>query len=86
MTEKLSITEPIKKEKALEKLQIEMNQNKDNAYVQAIGQYLMQQIVKYTIAAEAILATDKTLKKSLDFMKSELVVMQINTQMGKQSY
>lgn len=78
MTKELSKTESITKQKAIEKLQIEMNQNKGNAYVQAIGKYLTQQIVKYTMAAEAILATDKTIKKSLDFMRSEAQKKAVN--------
>lgn len=60
-----------KQKAAVEKLQNEMNENKNDAYVQVIGQFLIQQTENHTHAAEAILADDKTVKKSLEFMKNE---------------
>ncbi|MGG4506367.1 hypothetical protein ABEW77_10995 [Heyndrickxia sporothermodurans] len=60
-----------KQKAAIEKLQNEMNEHKDDAYIQAIGQFLIQQIEKIESAAEAILTTDKTVKKSLEVMKNE---------------
>ncbi len=63
---------------AIEKLQTEMNEHKDDAYVQTIGQFLIQQIEKVESAAEAILATDKTIKNSLEAMKTEAKKKAVN--------
>ncbi|WP_273123414.1 Cas9 inhibitor AcrIIA9 family protein [Bacillus weihaiensis] len=63
---------------AIEKLQNEMNENKDDAYIQAIGQFLIQQIEKNESADEAILATDKTIKNSLETMKDEAKKKAVN--------
>ena len=63
---------------AIEKLKNEMNENNDDAYIQAIGQFLIQQIEKVESAAEAILATDKTIKNSLEAMKNEAKKKAVN--------
>ncbi|MCM3113623.1 Cas9 inhibitor AcrIIA9 family protein [Lederbergia lenta] len=65
-------------QRAFKKLDSEMNQNKSNAYVQSIGQFLKQHIEKHNNAAEAILATDKTIEKSLDLMKEEAKKKAVN--------
>lgn len=67
-----------KQKAAFEKLQNEMNKYKDDAYIQAIGQFLIQQIEKIESAAEAILATDRTVKKSLEVMKKEAKKKAVN--------
>lgn len=63
---------------AIEKLKNEMNENNDDAYIQAIGQFLIQQIEKVESVAEAILATDKTIKNSLEAMKNEAKKKAVN--------
>lgn len=78
LTKELPEMETSKKQKAIEKLQSEINQNKDNAYIQTIGQFLIQHIEKYSNAAEAILAIDKTVKKSLEVMKAEAQKKAVN--------
>lgn len=67
-----------KQKAAIEKLRNEMNAHKDDTYTQAIGQFLIQQIEKNENAAEAILATDKTVKKSLEVMKNEASKKAVN--------
>lgn len=78
MTEELLEMESNTKQKAIEKLQNEMNQNKNNAYIQAIGQFLLQQIEKISNAAEGILGPDKTIKQSLEAMRSEAQKKAVN--------
>ncbi|PTY89743.1 Cas9 inhibitor AcrIIA9 family protein [Heyndrickxia sporothermodurans] len=67
-----------KKIAAIEKLQNEMNKNKEDGYIQTIGQFLIQQIEKIESAAESILVADKTVKKSLEFMKDEAKKKAVN--------
>lgn len=71
------MTEEIK-QKAIEKLQIEMESNNNNAYIQAIGQFLIEQIEKNPSAAEPILADDKSIEKSLEAMKEEAQKKAVN--------
>lgn len=78
MTEEFLEKELSTKQKAIAKLQTEINQKKDNAYIQTIGQFLMQQIEKDPNAAEAILAPDKTIEKSLEVMKTEAQKKAVN--------
>lgn len=56
-------------EKAVEKLRNEMSKNNNNAYIQVVGDFLLQHLKKNPEAAEQILAEDKTIIKSLDEMK-----------------
>ena len=56
-------------DKAIEKIQSEMTEKTDNPYVQAIGQFLMAHLEEKPEHAEAILAEDKTILKSLDVMR-----------------
>jgi hypothetical protein len=58
-------------EKAKEKLKLEMEQNKDNGYVQFIGQSLLDRLSDMPGEAEAILTEGKTIAKSLDAMAAE---------------
>ncbi|QUH21099.1 phosphoadenosine phosphosulfate reductase family protein [Alkaliphilus sp. B6464] len=58
-------------EKAIEKLRKEMDQEKDNAYTQVVGGYLIKFLNKNQGAAERFLAEDKTIAKSLETMKNE---------------
>lgn len=58
-------------EKAIEKLQVEMDQVRDNAYVQVVGGYLIKFIKKNPPSAEMFLAEEKTIAKSLEEMKKE---------------
>lgn len=56
-------------EKAKEKLRTEMEQNKDNGYIQFIGQALLDHLRNAPGAAEAILTEGKSIAKSLDAME-----------------
>lgn len=58
-------------EEAKVKLQAEMDATKKDAYVQYIGTFLMAHLDKNYGDAEHILATDKTIAKSLENMKKE---------------
>lgn len=66
------------KQKAIEKLQTEMNKNIGNSYIQVIGQFLTEHIQKNPNAAEFILSKDKSIKKSLDVMKTEAIKKAVN--------
>lgn len=61
----------INMEQAIAKLQAEMEGAKDNAYVQLIGNFLLQYIEGAPDAAGKVVAEGKTLKGSLSAMKSE---------------
>jgi hypothetical protein len=71
------VTEEIK-QKAIEKLQSEMESNNNNAYIQAIGQFLIKQIEKNPSAAEAIHTDDKSIENSLEAMKEEAQKKAVN--------
>lgn len=59
-------------DKAIEKLKKEMEQHKNNGYVQYVGQSLIEYIKKDPAAAAIInAATDKSIIKSLDAMEAE---------------
>jgi len=60
-------------EKAKSKIQTEMDQNKTNPYIQAVGGYLLGYLTENpsTYTADKILANDKTIAKSLDAMRTE---------------
>ena len=51
--------------KAIEKIKAEMEQKKDNAYIQAIGDYLLKQVEINRDAAEKIVNENKTIETSL---------------------
>lgn len=52
-------------EKAIEKIKAEMEQKRDNAYIQAIGDYLLKQVEVNKDVAEKIIKEDKSIEKSL---------------------
>lgn len=56
-------------EKAISKLKDEMDKNLNNPYIQVVGGYLLQQLESTPDIAEKIMATDKTIGKSLDEMR-----------------
>ena len=55
-------------QEAIKKIKAEMKKEK-NPYVQIVGEFMLQQLDKYPEAAEKILATDKTILKSLEEMR-----------------
>ena len=54
---------------AINKLRAEMDNNTNNPYIQAIGEFLLQHLETNPGAAENIISTDKTILNSLDEMK-----------------
>jgi hypothetical protein len=58
-------------DKATAKITAEMNQNKNDAYIQVIGEFLARYLAANPGEAEKILAPDKTIKNSLDAMRKE---------------
>lgn len=56
-------------EQARSKLKAEMDQNKNNSYVQVVGDYLIAHLDKYPQDAAKINADGKTILKSLDEMR-----------------
>lgn len=52
-------------EKAIEKIKVEMEEKKDNAYIQAIGDYLLKQIEINKESAEKIAEGTGTITQSL---------------------
>ncbi|MDU7453131.1 Cas9 inhibitor AcrIIA9 family protein [Clostridium saudiense] len=52
-------------ERAIEKIKSEMEQKKDNSYIQAIGDYLLKQVEINRNAAEKICNEKKSIEKSL---------------------
>lgn len=52
-------------ERAIEKIKREIEQKKDNPYIQAIGDYLLKQVEINRDAAEKICNETKTIEKSL---------------------
>lgn len=53
---------------AIAKIQAEMEANKNNAYVQVVGEFLLQHLATNPQDAEKILNQDKTILKSLEEM------------------
>lgn len=58
-------------QKAIEKLKNEMDQNKNNPCIQAIGNFLVQCVKENPDAAGKILNKDKTISKSIEEMRKE---------------
>lgn len=58
-------------QEAINKLRVEMDGNKDNSYIQVIGDFLLQHIEANPDCAEKITAGDKSIAKSLDAMAAE---------------
>lgn len=59
------------KEQAIAKLRTEMNNNTNNPYVLAIGEFLIRHIEANPHDADKFLAADKTIEKSLKAMETE---------------
>lgn len=55
--------------KAITKLKDEMDKNKNNSYVQVVGDFLIQHVQINPDTAEKILDKDKTISQSLNEMK-----------------
>ncbi|MHB1167053.1 MAG: hypothetical protein ACYC4E_00155 [Carboxydocellales bacterium] len=58
-------------ENAITKLKTEIEQSKNNPYIQIVGGFLLQHLDANPQDAEKIMAADKTISKSLDAMKKE---------------
>lgn len=58
-------------QEAINKLRVEIDGNKDNSYIQVIGNYLLQHIEANPDCAEKFTAGDKSIAKSLDAMAAE---------------
>jgi hypothetical protein len=58
-------------EAAINKITEEVNKNKDNAYVQVIGEFLLNHIKNNPGESDKILVADKTILKSLDEMAKQ---------------
>jgi hypothetical protein len=54
---------------AIQKIQTEMDQNTNNAYIQEVGKFLLQHLESNPGSAEKILTQDKTIGKSLSEMR-----------------
>ncbi|MDB5056347.1 MAG: hypothetical protein JWM44_4397 [Bacilli bacterium] len=55
--------------KAIGKIQAEMDGNKANSYIQAVGGFLLTQVTAFPADAEKIMTADKTIAKSFDEMR-----------------
>lgn len=58
-------------DQAIQKIKTEMDQSKNDAYIQVIGEFLLQHIEANPAAAEKILTKDKTIAKSIDEMATK---------------
>jgi hypothetical protein len=56
-------------QQAISKLRSEMTQNNANAYIQVVGDFLLQHLEQNPQDAEKILSKDKCIAKSLDEMR-----------------
>lgn len=56
---------------AIEKINTEMQQNPNIRYIQVIGNFLLKHLESNPGAAEKVLAQDKTIRKSLNAMRTE---------------
>ncbi|MHB1651410.1 MAG: hypothetical protein ACYCVD_02900 [Desulfitobacteriaceae bacterium] len=54
---------------AISKIKSEMDKNKNNAYIQVVGEFLLQHLNNHPEDAEKILNPDKSIAKSLDDMR-----------------
>jgi hypothetical protein len=54
---------------AISKIQTEMNGAANNSYIQAVGSFLLQHLETNPGSAEKIMASDKTIAKSLEEMR-----------------
>lgn len=58
-------------DKAIEKLKEEIDKNKNNFYIQVVGEFLLQHLDSNPQDAEKVLTEGKTILKSLNEMKKE---------------
>lgn len=58
-------------QEAINKLQSEMDSNKNNPYVKVIGEFLVWHVKANPSAADLIMDRNKSIAKSLDAMKKE---------------
>lgn len=65
-------------EQAKTKIRTEMEQNKDDSYIQVIGKYLLQHLDKHPEDAEKVAAEDKHISKSIEAMAAEAKKKQKN--------
>ena len=65
-------------DKAKEKITAEMEKNKDDQYIQVIGNMLLQQLAVNPKIADKIIAGEKTIAKSIDAMAQEAKKKQRN--------
>lgn len=65
-------------EKAISKIKVEMDQNKNNTYIQVIGDYLLRYVNDNPDAAEKIADPDKTIAKSLNEMRKAAEKKKVN--------
>lgn len=63
---------------AISKLKAEIDGNKNNLNIKVVGDFLLGHLETNPVAAEKILAADKTIAKSLDAMKAEAKKKQHN--------
>lgn len=59
--------------RAIEKLKSEMDGNKNNPYVQVVGEFLLQHLQSHPGDGDKIQVADKTISKSLDAMRNEAI-------------
>jgi len=64
---------------AISKIQTEINQNTSNQYIQVVGGFLLQHLNVNPELAEKIMATDKTIGKSLDEMRKVAEKQKVDT-------
>jgi hypothetical protein len=58
--------------KAIEKIETEMKQHEKDRSIQSIGNFLLQQLSKNPENAEKIINIDKSIAKSMDYMRKEV--------------
>ncbi|MBX4267154.1 Cas9 inhibitor AcrIIA9 family protein [Clostridium estertheticum] len=58
--------------KAIEKIETEMKQHEKDRSIQSIGNFLLQQLAKKPENAEKIINIDKTIVKSMEYMRKEV--------------
>lgn len=63
---------------AIAKIKTEINGDKKNPYIKLIGEFLIRHLEANPDDAEKVMATDKTIAKSLDAMKAEAKKKQQN--------
>lgn len=70
-------------EQAVAKIKTEMGANKDSAYVQVVGKFLLRHVDAFPACADKILAEGKTIVGSLSAMRSEANRQRARTPAGQ---